>query len=217
MCMKLKKKIIIITLLVIICCTALAYAVSQIPIQEIENTLNGIPHGLRELCMIGLITLQIFLAFLPGEPLELVAGFLFGSVGGTILCLAGSILGTLIVYVLVQKFGHRIVSLFFKQKTVDELHQVLERRNSLYWMFLIFLIPGSPKDLMTYVVSLSNIALWKWLLLTTVGRIPSIITSTFMSGSIKEGNYLMAIVILIVTIALVGAGGYMYKKMKEES
>ena len=81
MCMKLKKKIIIITLLVIICCTALAYAVSQIPIQEIENTLNGIPHGLRELCMIGLITLQIFLAFLPGEPLELVAGFLFGSVG----------------------------------------------------------------------------------------------------------------------------------------
>lgn len=84
-------------------------------------------------------------------------------------------------------------------------------------MFLIFLIPGSPKDLMTYVVSLSNIALWKWLLLTTVGRIPSIITSTFMSGSIKEGNYLMAIVILIVTIALVGAGGYMYKKMKEES
>lgn len=84
-------------------------------------------------------------------------------------------------------------------------------------MFLIFLIPGSPKDLMTYVVSLSNIALWKWLLLTTVGRIPSIITSTFMSGSIKEGNYLMAIVILIVTLALVGAGGYMYKKMKEES
>lgn len=215
--MKLKKKIIIITLLVIICCAALAYAVSQIPIQEIENTLNGIPHGLRKLCMIGLISLQIFLAFLPGEPLELVAGFLFGSVGGTILCLAGSMLGTLIVYVLVQKFGHRIVSLFFKQKTVDELHQVLERRNSLYWMFLIFLIPGSPKDLMTYVVSLSNIALWKWLLLTTVGRIPSIITSTFMSGSIKEGNYLMAIVILIVTIALVGAGGYMYKKMKEES
>lgn len=84
-------------------------------------------------------------------------------------------------------------------------------------MFLIFLIPGSPKDLMTYVVSLSNIALWKWLLLTTVGRMPSIITSTFMSGSIKEGNYLMAIVILIVTLALVGAGGYMYKKMKEES
>lgn len=70
---------------------------------------------------------------------------------------------------------------------------------------------------MTYVVSLSNIALWKWLLLTTVGRMPSIITSTFMSGSIKEGNYLMAIVILIVTLALVGAGGYMYKKMKEES
>lgn len=215
--MKLKKKIIIITLLVIICCAALAYTVSQIPIQEIENTLNGIPHGLRELYMIGLISLQIFLAFLPGEPLELVAGFLFGSVGGTILCLAGSMIGTLIVYLLVQKFGHRIISLFFKQKTVDELHQVLEKRNSLYWMFLIFLIPGSPKDLMTYVVSLSNIALWKWLLLTTVGRIPSIITSTFMSGSIKEGNYLMAIVILIVTLALVGAGGYMYKKMKEES
>ena len=214
--MNLKKKIIIITFLVVICCAAFAYAVSQIPIQEIENMLKGIPHGLRELCMVGLISLQIFLAFLPGEPLELAAGFLFGSVGGTILCLAGSMLGTLLVYVLVQKFGHRIISLFFKQKTVDELHQVLEKRNSFYWMFLIFLIPGSPKDLMTYVVSLSNIALWKWLLLTTIGRLPSIVTSTFMSGSIKEGNYLMAIMILLLTLALVGAGGYLLKKMKEE-
>ncbi len=215
--MKLKKKIIIITFLVVVCCAAFAYAVSQIPIQEIENILKGIPHGLRELCMVGLISLQIFLAFLPGEPLELAAGFLFGSVGGTILCLAGSMLGTLIVYMLVQKFGHRIISLFFKQKTVDELHQVLEKRNSFYWMFLIFLIPGSPKDLMTYVVSLSNIALWKWLLLTTIGRLPSIVTSTFMSGSIKEGNYLMAIMILLLTLALVGAGGYLLKKMKEET
>ena len=87
--------------------------------------------------MIVLIAAQIFLAFLPGEPLELAAGFLFGSVGGTLLCLVGSLLGTALVYLLVQRYGKRLVTVFFKQEQLNEFTGVLKKRNSMLWIFLL--------------------------------------------------------------------------------
>ena len=195
----------------------LGFFLGSFDMNQIARLLEDIPHGLREILMIVLIAAQIFLAFLPGEPLELAAGFLFGSVGGALLCLVGSLLGTMLVYLLVQRYGKRLVSVFFKQEQLNEFTGVLKKRNSMLWIFLLFLIPGTPKDIMTYIVSLSNIALGKWLLLTTVGRIPSIVTSTFLSGSLKEGNFIMAAGVAVATILLVIAGGFAYKRMKEDT
>ena len=113
--------------------------------------------------------------------------------------------------------GEPLVTVFFKQEQLNEFTGVLKKRNSMLWIFLLFLIPGTPKDIMTYAVSLSNIALGKWLLLTTVGRIPSIVTSTFLSGSLKEGNFVAAAGVAILTILLVIAGGFAYKRMKEDT
>ncbi|MFR3292640.1 MAG: TVP38/TMEM64 family protein [[Clostridium] innocuum] len=182
-----KKYIVMLGGVLLLAGAGLGLLFGSIDMNQISRMLEDIPHGLREILMIVLIAAQIFLAFLPGEPLELAAGFLFGSVGGTLLCLVGSLLGTALVYLLVQRYGKRLVTVFFKQEQLNEFTGVLKKRNSMLWIFLLFLIPGTPKDIMTYVVSLSNIALGKWLLLTTVGRIPSIVTSTFLSGSLKEG------------------------------
>lgn len=212
-----KKKYIVLLGGMLLGGAVLGFLFSSIDMNQISRLLEDIPHGLREILMIVLIAAQIFLAFLPGEPLELAAGFLFGSIGGTLLCLVGSLLGTALVYLLVQRYGKRLVSVFFKQEQLNEFTGVLKKRNSMLWIFLLFLIPGTPKDIMTYVVSLSNIALGKWLLLTTVGRIPSIVTSTFLSGSLKEGNFIMAAGVAVFTILLVIAGGIAYKRMKEDT
>lgn len=212
-----KKKYIVLLGGMLLGGAMLGFLFGSIDMNQISRLLEDIPHGLREILMIVLIAAQIFLAFLPGEPLELAAGFLFGSIGGTLLCLVGSLLGTALVYLLVQRYGKRLVSVFFKQEQLNEFSGVLKKRNSMLWIFLLFLIPGTPKDIMTYVVSLSNVALGKWLLLTTVGRIPSIVTSTFLSGSLKEGNFIMAAGVAIFTILLVIAGGFVYKRMKEDT
>lgn len=212
-----KKKYIVLLGGMLLGGAVLGFLFGSIDMNQISRLLEDIPHGLREILMIVLIAAQIFLAFLPGEPLELAAGFLFGSIGGTLLCLVGSLLGTALVYLLVQRYGKRLVSVFFKQEQLNEFTGVLKKRNSMLWIFLLFLIPGTPKDIMTYVVSLSNIALGKWLLLTTVGRIPSIVTSTFLSGSLKEGNFIMAAGVAVFTILLVIAGGIAYKRMKEDT
>lgn len=212
-----KKYIFLLGVLLLLAGAGLGILFGGIDMEQVSQMLKDIPHGLRELLMVILIAAQIFLAFLPGEPLELAAGFLFGSLGGTLVCLVGSLLGTALVYLLVQRYGKRLTAVFFKQEQLNEFSGVLKKRNSMKWIFLLFLIPGTPKDIMTYAVSLSNIALGKWLLLTTVGRIPSIVTSTFLSGSLKEGNLTLAAAVAVITVLAVIAGTLMYKRMKEET
>lgn len=212
-----KKYIFLLGVILLLAGAGLGILFGGIDMEQVSQMLKDIPHGLRELLMVILIAAQIFLAFLPGEPLELAAGFLFGSLGGTLVCLVGSLLGTALVYLLVQRYGKRLAAVFFKQEQLNEFSGVLKKRNSMKWIFLLFLIPGTPKDIMTYAVSLSNIALGKWLLLTTVGRIPSIVTSTFLSGSLKEGNLTLAAAVAVITVLAVIAGTLMYKRMKEET
>ena len=99
----------------------------------------------------------------------------------------------------------------FDSDKVKEAENLVASKKSMFWIFVLFLIPGSPKDVMTYVVSLGNVHLAKWLTLTTIGRIPSIITSTFLSASFKSGDLVMTLMIAMVTLFLVGGGAIYYK------
>ena len=119
------------------------------------------PHGIKELFMILIVTLQIFIAFIPGEPIELAAGYMFGSVWGTIICLIGSFLGTIVVYYLVKTFWSKVISLMFKKEQMKKVEGLFEKKKNLMWIFILFLIPGTPKDVTTYLVSLTNIKLYR--------------------------------------------------------
>lgn len=192
------------------------FSFTYIDIQELIKHLETLPKEIMMLGNIGLIILQIVLAFLPGEPLELASGYLFGAMGGTVICLIASFIGTFIVYYLVRLFKYSIINKMFKKEKVDEVVRMLSTKKSQLGTFLLFLIPGSPKDIMTYVVSLSDIQIGKWLLIATIGRIPSIITSTFLSNSLREGNVLVAGIIFVITMFMVAIGVVYYKKMVNE-
>lgn len=190
------------------------YALFHLDINNLLQQLEQLPMFIKYLVMTCLTALQIILAFLPGEPLELASGYLFGAWQGTLVCLIGSCLGTAIVYYIVRIFKHSLIDVLFDEKKVKEVTTVMEGKKGMLWTFVLFLIPGSPKDIMTYLVSLGNIKLTKWLMITTIGRIPSIVTSTFLSGSLKEGDVLSAVLIAILTILLVIVGALFYKKIK---
>ncbi len=189
----------------------------SLDINKILEFTKTLPHGIKELFMIFIVTLQIFIAFIPGEPIELASGYMFGSVWGTVVCIIGSFIGTIIVYYLVKKFGMKIVRLMFKKEQIDKVQGIFENKKSLMGIFILFLIPGTPKDIMTYLVSMSNVKLYKWLIITTIGRIPSIVTSTFITGSIKEQNYFLAVIIGVITVFLVVFGFFYYKRLNNTS
>ncbi|MCB7036800.1 TVP38/TMEM64 family protein [Eggerthella sinensis] len=160
---------------------------------------------------------QIVFAFLPGEPLELGAGYAFGFWEGTLWCLVASALGTAAVMLLVRTFGMRIVGLFFSPEKISSMKWLQDSRRFELLLFLCFLIPGTPKDLLTYVAGLGTSSVGRIVALTTVGRIPSVITSTLAAGAFGDGNYLGAAAIAVLTLALAGIGVVAYRKLAFKS
>lgn len=206
-----KKCLLFLSLTLIIILTI--YGICFIDFPKLLNQIEQYPFFLKAIVMIILNTFQIVLAFIPGEPLELASGYLFGNMTGTFICLIASAIGTIIVYFLVYCFKHQIINILFSKDKIDEVENFLSNKKSQFWIYIIMLLPGTPKDVLTYVASLGNLNLLKWTLLTTLCRIPSIITSTYLSDSIKNNNFTLAIIIFIITILFVSMGSLMYQKL----
>lgn len=164
------------------------------------------------LIYIGMVIFQVLVAVIPGEPFELAAGVAFGSVEGTLLCLMGVFLGSMIVFGLVRAFGRRVVLLFFSAEKIDSLRILHDRERLFRLTAVLMLLPGTPKDLLTYCAGLTPMTLGEWLLICSVGRIPSVITSTLGGHAVAQGNYLMAAIVFAATAVMCGLGLYVYAR-----
>ena len=150
---------------------------------------------------------------IPGEPLEIAAGYAFGTVEGTALCLLGALIGGAAVFLVVRRFGRRAVEAFFPPEKIDALPLLRSERRLEGWLFVVFLFPGTPKDLLTYCAGLTHMQLGRWLALSVVGRIPSVITSTIGGDALGAGSYGFAALVFGVTLLLCGAGLLVYRRM----
>lgn len=150
--------------------------------------------------------LQVFIALIPGELLESVAGFAFGPLAGTLLCYGGIAIASTLVFLLTRKYGVRLVEVFTSREKINQLRFLNTDRKRDLLIFLAFFIPGTPKDLLTYFVGLTEIKLGTFLALSLIARIPSVVTSTFGGHLLGEGKYVLAIVIYAITgvVSLLG-------------
>lgn len=166
-------------------------------------------HGIwGRLVFLGMMVLQVIVAFIPGEPLEIGAGYAFGAVEGSLLCLGGILLGSLIVFLAVRRFGVKLVEVFFSMDKIRSLKFLQNEKRMNTAAFFIFLLPGTPKDLLSYFVGLTPMKQSTWLLMTSVARIPSVVTSTIGGNALSSENYLTAIIVFAVT-AVISIGGWL--------
>ena len=166
---------------------------------------------LAPVAMAALVVAQIVVAVLPGEPVELAAGYLFGFIEGTAICLVGGLIGTLVVTALVRTFGMRVARTFFSKEKLASISWLHDSKRFELIMFIVFLIPGTPKDVLTYAAGLSACPWWRIAVITTVGRIPSIATSTLAAGFASEGSWVAAGITLIATGIIVAGGAVAYR------
>lgn len=159
----------------------------------------------------GMVILQVIVAVIPGEPLEIAAGYAFGAVEGTILCVLGTFIGGMLVFLLVRRFGVRAVEVFFPEEKLRRLRFLHNERRLSRWVFLIFFLPGTPKDVLCYFVGLTPMPLRTWAVISAVARLPSIITSTVGGNALGMGNYAFAIVVFAATLAVSGLGLLFYR------
>lgn len=164
-----------------------------------------------KIAYVGMVFLQVLVALIPGEPLEICGGYAFGAVWGTVLCLTGAALGSVAVFAAVRRFGTALAEVFFPREKLDSLRFLHSspKRDALFW--LIFTVPGTPKDLLCYFAGLTDLSWGKWLLICTVGRIPSIVTSTIGGNALGVQNYVFAIVAFAVTLAISSVGLLLYR------
>ncbi len=166
-----------------------------------------------EAAFVGIRTAQTVFKFIPAEPLEVGSGYAFGVWGGLFLCMLGTELGSAVILLLSKKYGMRFVSRFTDPEKLKEFSFLQDNRKLRPLLFLIYFIPGAPKDLLTYFVAFTDIRLWEYLLITAVARIPSIITSTMCGAYFGEKNYLAAVLVYAATLALSGIGILVYRRI----
>ena len=148
---------------------------------------------------------QIFLAILPGEPLEILAGMCYGGIGGTIFILVSVFVTTTVIVMLVKKYGKKLVYEFFDKNKIDKIEKSKTFNNPKkieMILFILFFIPGTPKDLLVYIGGLLPIKTLRFILIATFARIPSIISSTFAGSNIMKGDIKSIVIIYIITFLL---------------
>ena len=169
-----------------------------------------------QLLMIGIIMLQVVIALLPGEPFEVGAGFIFGWVEGSILCLIAMALASSLVYLGVKKWGMKVVEAFFPREKIQSFSFMQNEKKLDLLVFIMFLIPGTPKDMLTYLVGLTPMKLGTFIGLTTLARLPSLLSSTISGALAQKGNLLAAIITYGITLLLTVICVLWYRKVSRD-
>lgn len=169
--------------------------------------------ALGRLIFLGIQLLQVVVALIPGEVIEIGAGYAFGAFEGTLLCLAGVAVGSALIFGLTRLFGVKLVEAFISREKINELKFIKNEKRLNLLIFLVFFIPGTPKDLLTYFVGLTPVRFTTFLTLSTIARIPSVVSSTFGGHALGEQNYGLAIAVFAVTAAVSLLGLLVYNRI----
>lgn len=168
------------------------------------------------LAFVAMIIIQVIVALIPGEPLELAAGYAFGAFEGTILSMVGILIGSWIIFTMVRRFGVKLVEVFFSDREIRRLRFLKNPQKTKVIAFLLMLVPGTPKDFLSYFAGLTRLTTVQWLTIVAVARIPSLVTSTLTGAAAGERNYTLAAVMTGITLLLSGAGLLYYRRLCNE-
>ncbi|MBQ8238437.1 MAG: TVP38/TMEM64 family protein [Oscillospiraceae bacterium] len=171
---------------------------------------------LGKVVFVGMVVLQVLVAFIPGEPIELAAGYAFGFLEGSLLTLAGFLIGSAMVYALVKRFGVKLVEVFFDRKKINEFSFLKNPKKTRAIALILMTIPGTPKDFLSYFAGLTQLKLEEWLAIVAIGRLPSLITSTVTGAAAGSENYVLSIVMLGVTLLITAVGAIYYRCISKQ-
>lgn len=169
--------------------------------------------GFDKWVFVAIRAFQTVIKIIPAEPLEIGSGLLYGTWGGMLLCMLGTMIGSFVIIALTRVFGRRLVEVFIPVEKINSLRFLQNKKRVYISLFLIYLLPGTPKDILTYAAGITDIDMKKFLLITGIARIPSILTSTWCGEQLIEQNYTLAIIIFAATTVATVLCSVIYKKI----
>jgi len=149
---------------------------------------------------------QVVVFFIPGEFIQVAGGYIFGTFLGGVISLMGITLGSIIVYFIANNYGKPFVEKIILHKKVKFFKKILSAGSKKNVVFIFFLIPGIPKDAITYICGVSNISFKDFFIYSTLGRIPGIFISSYFGQKIYAWD-VSSLIIIGVTMGLLSLLG----------
>jgi uncharacterized membrane protein YdjX (TVP38/TMEM64 family) len=144
--------------------------------------------------------LQVIVSPIPGEITGPVGGALFGTVWGVVYSTIGLTIGTMICFAIGRKWGEPLVRPWLSEHHWDRLNFILEAEGAIL-CFILYLIPGFPKDIISYLFGISPMPFWVFAVVSTVARIPGTWIGSFFGAHVGEQQYLYAIAFFALVVA----------------
>ena len=225
---KTKLKIFKIALFVIVVIALTTITIYLFPVMKNLSTKQGqiafkekvTNSGIYGLFLLFIIQVaQIFLFILPGEPIEILAGMCYGWIWGTIFIMFSSAIIATLIFWLVRKIGRQFVYDFSDEEKIKKIenNKIFQNPQKIELIiFILFLIPGTPKDLLTYLSGLLPIKMNRFIIISTIARIPSIITSTIAGANIAVGDWKKAILLYGIIVAVVLLFLFIFNKFDKD-
>jgi uncharacterized membrane protein YdjX (TVP38/TMEM64 family) len=145
---------------------------------------------------------QVVVAPIPGEATGFLGGYLFGTWAGMIYSTVGLTLGSWIAFSLARIFEKRAIERFVSLK-VRKKFDYLGSRGGIILSFLLFLIPGFPKDVLCYILGLTPMSLSVFLIISTIGRIPGVLMATLQGAKAFEHQYEIFLILLGISTLII--------------
>ena len=163
------------------------------------------------LILFGIQVLQVVVAVIPGGPVQAIAGAAYGALGGLLIIETGCAVATMIVFFTVRKFGLPLIKRFFGAEVLNTWGFLKDEKKTALITFILFIIPGTPKDTLTYLVPLSRLSLVQFTLISVFARFPAVLLSTVMGDAAMQGNWVVFILVFTLT-AVIGIFGIQFRE-----
>ncbi len=167
-------------------------------------------HPYDEVVFVAMQALQVVFAPIPGEVTGLIGGYLYGPILGTIYSTIGLTAGSWMAFILGRTFGLPFVEKTVKPEVLRKYDYLLEHKGALI-SFILFIIPGFPKDYLCYILGLSHLRVWTFLLVSTLGRLFGTAILSVCGSYARNDQYAA----LFIALGIAGLGiliAYLYRE-----
>ena len=145
---------------------------------------------------------QVVAAPIPGEVTGFLGGYLFGKFFGVVLSTIGLTLGSYLAFVLARTFGRPLIEKFIPKSTIQRFDYLLHHK-AAFLVFLLFLIPGFPKDWLCYILGLGHLTTTEFLVIGGTGRLFGTILLTLGGSYLRHHQYIRFYILVGIGISVV--------------
>lgn len=175
--------------------------------EVVRHSFNG------PLVVLSAQIIQIIIAFIPGQGIQMATGYIYGLGVSIVFSVVGAVIGETIAFAIGRALGYDGLRIIVPGGMIDKYVDRLGAKKSLRIVFILYLLPGFPKDLINYVAGISNLRLSAFLISATIARTPAMIGSILIGTFLDSKRYYLVAVIGVISIILFFIGMKYRKKL----